>query len=310
MARLTTISKADLKGMNKTQLIDLIVDYQKYLQESGSLPTADEIKSSLTPLVKGISDSMEAQFQELQAQISDLKTKINETANSIADDEDDDQNGYTFVGSRRKSRRQFNDVVRQSDTSALNDERHESDVVIGRAPESGDDNIFIASICEKMGFNTKPSTTHRLGKPTAGNSNPRLLKVTFPTSFDARSFMAAFEAKRMDKDLNLPAIRLRSGKSKEELEVFRKSAKLAYNLNAEAKKAGRQHSESFSLRDNGDIWKFATNENGAWKRVTGWSPPPQPRQSTTTSTAPPASPVASALAAPGSSNTPPTPSVN
>ena len=85
--------------------------------------------------------------------------------------------------------------------------------------------------------------------------------------------MASFDAQRKDKNLNLPAIRLRSGKSKEELEAFRNNAKLVYNLNAEAKKAGRQDSESFSLRDNGAIWKFATNENGAWRRVTGWSPP-------------------------------------
>lgn len=276
MARLLTISVTDLNKMKKDQLIAFIVEYQKQVQATGPWHTVDQIKSTLTPLITEASDTMQAQFKDLQAQLTDLKAKMTDTACSISDDEDDDNNGFIFVGSKQKSRRkQFSELVGQSVSSALSDERHKCDVIVKNAPESTNDNAFISDVCAKIGFNIKPTSTQRLGKQgnaRANSDRPRLLKATFPSSFDARSFMASFEAKRKDEDISLPTIRLRSGKNKEELDAFRKSAKLAHNLNSESKKAGTHLSVSYSLRDNGDIWKFATNDRGAWKRVTEWHP--------------------------------------
>ena len=103
--------------------------------------------------------------------------------------------------------------------------------------------------------------------------------------------MASFDAKPMDTGANLPAIRFRSGKSKEELEEYRKSAKLTHQLNSEAKKAGSHRSFSYSLRDNGVIWKFVVNDNGAWKRVTDWLPAQQLPSSASTASVDTTAPV-------------------
>jgi hypothetical protein len=277
MARLLTISVTDMNKMKKEQLIAFITEYQKQVRETGPWHTTDQIKSSLAPVIKEATDSMQNQLRDLQNQMNDLKTKTSETANSFVEMTKDADDGFIPVGNKGKGRRKMSDVVRETVTSVFEDERHKCDVVIGRAPESDNDNAFITGICEKIAFNTKPTGTQRLSKK--GNNDARgrsrLLKVTFPSSFDARSFMAAFDAKRRDNEIDLPSIRLRSGKSKEELSAFRRSAKQAHQLNEEAKNAGIHPSESYSLRDNGEIWKFTKDDQGAWKRIADWHPAPQ-----------------------------------
>jgi hypothetical protein len=46
---------------------------------------------------------------------------------------------------------------------------------------------------------------------------------------------------------------------------------MTFNLNNEAKKAGTN--ASFSVRDSGEIWKFARNYEGIWTRDHQWSAP-------------------------------------
>ena len=110
-------------------------------------------------------------------QLTDLKTKVNETATCITEQSAGD-NDYAVGQEQKTHRKQFNDVVRQSVTSALNEERHKCDVVIGRATESGDDNAFIANVCHKMGFNTKPTGIQRLGKHNNTNTQSKLSHIS------------------------------------------------------------------------------------------------------------------------------------
>ena len=52
-----------------------------------------------------------------------------------------------------------------------------------------------------------------------------------------------------------------------------KSSKLAYKLNTQAREA--ELNETYSVRDDGSIWKFAKQEGSeSWKRVHDWIPPP------------------------------------
>ena len=157
----------------------------------------------------------------------------------------------------------FTDAMRQSVRSAMQEEQIKREVIITRAEDKGEDETIISKLCTDMGIHVKPSHLERMGKK---GERPRLLKATFPTAFDARVFMAKHEECRK-QDL-LPSIRMRSSKTKEQRTAFAERSKLAYNLNKEAK--DKELEESYSLRDNGQIWKFAKNESGIWRRVRDW----------------------------------------
>ena len=65
--------------------------------------------------------------------------------------------------------------------------------------------------------------------------------------------------------------RVRLGKTRAELSAYNSRKKVVFSLNTAAKEA--EASYSFSLRENGEIWKFQKNESGPWKRVKGWIAP-------------------------------------
>jgi hypothetical protein len=99
----------------------------------------------------------------------------------------------------------------------------------------------------------------------------RLLKVTFANSFDARSFLARPDERRKtgaDNDA-LMKLHMRSGRSKEEQVRYKRLKADTHKLNLDAKKDGLQ--VSFSVRDNGKIWKYVKDDSGRWERATDWS---------------------------------------
>ena len=79
------------------------------------------------------------------------------------------------------------------------------------------------------------------------------------------------QARRGNADL--PRLKLRSGKEKAEWEAFKKSAAMAFKLNEDARTKGED--VSYSIRDDGQIWKFARNDSDAWRRVADWVPEPE-----------------------------------
>jgi len=162
----------------------------------------------------------------------------------------------------------FADVVRQSVQSALQDERGKNDLVISRMDEQGDDEKRLADVCKTLECESKPAELHRLGSKKEGRT--RLLKVSFPTNFDARAFRASFNNRRKTHN-DLPNWRLRGHRTRSEQALFEKNSRTTFQLNSAAKEA--KLNESYSLRDDGSVWKFVKQENGKWKREKDWELP-------------------------------------
>ena len=72
----------------------------------------------------------------------------------------------------------------------------EKDVVIN-LPENKRDTDDVNDLCHKVAVKPSPST--RIGKPE--KDRPRPLKASFPTPFDARTFMAKLKAYKRDADV-------------------------------------------------------------------------------------------------------------
>lgn len=238
-------------------------------------PLLNQLVSIIKPLIADAVQELKSQLQTLKSEFASLQAKVTNEEVGLTvpnDDEGDGREGDTswnVVASRRK-KKSLPDMLRQSVQSALEEEKSKCEVIISRAVESGNDDAFISTLCTSMRSSTKPTHLVRLGKR---GSHPRLLKASFPSSFDARAFIAKYDEAKKDKNEELPNIRMRSSKSGEERAAFTKSSNLAYKLNAQAREA--KLNESYSVRDDGSIWKFAKDEgSGAWKRVRDWTPPP------------------------------------
>jgi hypothetical protein len=130
--------------------------------------------------------------------------------------------------------------------------------------KEGDDQHFLDDLCSKMNVASTTYDQMRIGRKSSERN--RLLKLTFSSNFDARKFIAKFDQLKSEKQ-ELPNIRMRLGKTKQERDAYAKSKVAAKKLNDESTDANC----SFSLRDNGSIWKFVKGGDGKWKRDQDWS---------------------------------------
>ena len=176
------------------------------------------------------------------------------------------EEGWTTVVGKTKSNK-FSDILKTTVASAFHEEKTKCDIIISKAVDDDKDKAFLADLCGKMEFTTIPQNPQRLGKK---GGHPRLLKASFPSAFDARSFIARYDELRRTNSDKIPTLRIRPNKPKEEREKFSKQSKLAYDLNCRAKENNTQ--ESYSLRDDGSIWKYALSTDNKWKRVSDWRP--------------------------------------
>eukprot|EP00914_Ancora_sagittata_P011463 GHVO01022286.1.p3 GENE.GHVO01022286.1~~GHVO01022286.1.p3 ORF type:complete len:121 (-),score=15.81 GHVO01022286.1:827-1189(-) len=103
--------------------------------------------------------------------------------------------------------------------------------------------------------------------PLLNYNDNRMMKVTFTSNFDARTFMSRFEANK-DKD-GVPSIFIRPYRTKEDQVKYKRYKKDVKDLNDAAKEAGDEC--SYSLRNNGAIWKFV-QVDGRWRRDENWNP--------------------------------------
>ena len=166
----------------------------------------------------------------------------------------------------------FSDVVKQSVKAAMRDEKAKSDVVVAKVEEKGNDLQVMSELCSKINFETKPIDVSRLGKKSEDRCRP--LKVSFGCRFEARTFCSRFnEAKSNKANKEIQNLRVHAWRGKEEHATYVKSRDIAFKLNEEARKAGRNDYESYSVRENGDMWKFTKDEHGKWNRVQDWEPP-------------------------------------
>ena len=133
--------------------------------------------------------------------------------------------------------------------SVIEEEKVKSDVIVSDFRDSNRDIADVEPLCTEVGFSSKPISVQRLGKSPIGKSTeqpvrPRLLKITFKTPFDARTFQAKVEEAKKSETLSQSTLRCRPGRTKEEQTKFTKLKSEIYKLNQSADTSV----ESFSLR--------------------------------------------------------------
>ena len=147
------------------------------------------------------------------------------------------------------------DAVTASMDAALEEERVKKEVVILKLPERNMDTLDVNELCK----NVKPENLIRLGKINERRSRP--LKVTFPSSFDARVFMSKIKEMR-ESNPDEFEIYCRPGRTRKQMALRRK----VFEMNQKA-----NGGESFSVRKNGDVWKYKKTDDGKWVREPEWT---------------------------------------
>ena len=214
--------------------------------------------------------ALKAEIKALKDEVASLKTEVKvlreQSNTSIAAPaataalcgKDGDEQSASFAA-----------VVRKSVQTAIKDEKCKTEVIISGAEEKGQDSTMVNELCEALNFQVRPLDVNRVGHKKTDSDRQRLLKVTFASPFEARSFRAKFEEKRKtDADL-IPKFRMRAGRNEEDQALFKRLNTEAHKLNAAAKGSGQN--ASFSVREHGVIWKFIKNDGGKWVHDQDWS---------------------------------------
>ena len=226
-----------------------------------TLAAVQDLISDLTKTMKDEIKMLRDEVASLKAELSIVNSKLS-SVNADSTAPSIDAPTFADVVSSTVA-----PLLRKSVQSALNEEQAKNEVIIGRAEENGNDQNAVMNLCQKLDFQSTPKEIKRLGKKTDDNHS-RLLKVSFAHQFDARTFCARFEEKRRAKD-DIPNWRVRISRTKEEQAAFIKKNNVVFKLNEDAKAA--KLNESYSLRNDGSVWKFVKQPDSSWKRDSEWS---------------------------------------
>ena len=239
----------------------------------------DELKSTLTKLVKQIkelkctsndhdSSGLVTILQEMRSETMDLKKQMVEMQKKMVSPDLSHALNPTPAEASGPMNQSLAEVVRETVKSAIDDEQAKSQLILSRISEDANAQQIVNELCDQINFSPKPTGMMRIGRKSPGRQ--RLLRVSFPSQFDARKFKSSFDAMKKD-NADSSNIRVRFNRTKEECKRWQKSSDIAYKLNKEAKDAGAAY--SFSVRENGDVWKFTKSDDGKWRRVKEWKPP-------------------------------------
>ena len=99
----------------------------------------------------------------------------------------------------------FAEMVKDSVKTAFRDEKCKREVIITSIEEKGNDEAVVAGLCDRFQLPNKPTEVMRIGskKKSSGegqenvatpstSKKQRLLKVSFPSPFDARAFYSRY----------------------------------------------------------------------------------------------------------------------
>jgi Cu/Zn superoxide dismutase len=257
LSEINTMKKEDLKNT----LLDLI-DYVKNAKKNDSvmLQILEEVKKGSNER-EGLKEEMtqlKSNNEVLLKELADVKSHLSALHLHQKPTMENDSSPLPF----------FADAVKKSVHTALQEDKARCDVIISKVEEKGKDESFAADLCSKISYDTKPIGVMRLGRKKEDTHHHRLLKLSFSTNFEARAFRSRFEEARKDKPNDLSEFRVRPGRNREDQAAFRKSAIVANTLNKEAKHEGDMC--SYSVRDNGSIWKFEKQADGKWVHISDW----------------------------------------
>ena len=213
--------------------------------------TLAAVKTLITEQTKTLVD----EIKSLRAEVASLRASL--------DSVQDTRPSPSDPGDGKRS---LAEVVKASVQSAMQEECVKKDIVLNLV-EQKRDLADMDNLCEKAQIVVKPSSITRLGKPKADHSRP--LKASFPTPFDARTFMAKVEAykKTAGDDNSLTKVKCRPCRTREEQSRYAALRNQVFKLNEMAKSGG---AESFSLRNNGEVWKFIKKDEN-WIRDAKWA---------------------------------------
>lgn len=272
---------SEVNAMNKPQLKDVVIEAL-----NADAPTdlhaaiavlINEVRKSQTETadlrqdilnLKAANEELQAttvsSVADLTAEITNLKTAMSSLKNEVLIP------AATTSNEQTNSPPTFADVIRKTLESSAENEQCKHELIISKAEETGDDEKFMGDLCTKLDFMPKPREFTRIGKKISARH--RLLKVSFPSHFDARKFKSSFEENNRNvstDDAALPNLRIRFNRTKDEHATFKRNSDVAFKLNKEAET--KKENFSFSVRDNGDLWKFQKEDSGKWRRVKEWS---------------------------------------
>lgn len=267
---------SEVNAMNKPQLKDVVMEAL-----NADAPTdlhaavavlINEVRKSQTESAELRQDilDLKATNEELQTKtlssVAELKAEIAELKTAMSSPRDE----ALTPAAQTNAPPTFADVIRKTLESSAENEQCKHELILSKAEETGDDGKFVSELCTKLDFMPKPREFTRIGKKIPARH--RLLKISFPSHFDARKFKSSFEEiKKNDSadDVALPNLRIRFNRTKEEHAAFKKNSDIAFKLNQGAKT--KKENCSFSVRDNGELWKFQKEDGGKWRRVKEWS---------------------------------------
>jgi hypothetical protein len=83
-------------------------------------------------------------------------------------------------------------------------------LILSNVTEDGDDDTFLQNMSTIIKSKSQPQGATRIGRKI--ESRPRLMKITFPTEFDARTFRSRFEEARQQSD-NPKKMRMRPSRT-------------------------------------------------------------------------------------------------
>lgn len=226
-----------------------------------------EFKNEIKALREEVS-SLRSELAAATATIEMTQTCVTQFTGTVPNTDSADADAATSDSESRIIAPAFSDVVSASVKTAFREEKSKSEVVIVQFPEKKKDTEELDALCSKINIPTRPSAIMRMGnKETA--KRPRPMKLTFSSPFDARAFMARVSECKKNGDEEVKDLRCRPCRSPDEQKRYVVLSARVHKLNQDALTKSEE-TASYSLRNNGEIWKFAKDENNKWKRVTDW----------------------------------------
>ena len=305
--RLSDISAKELRSLKKEELIKLIAgscgssspmnnvksDVLPTDKQDSNKPTAslafEDIKTSfqqclenaLAPIMQKIesleswAEKINRYLEKLDASCAESLSKVQEDINTVSHELNNVHKNFISPAQSNTMNAWNNVKTHQQENQLNNVKRHvQSDesgceVILSNLKEEGIDHDQVKKLCSEMKFD-HPKDIQRLGKRE--NNPSRLLKLSFNDSFTASAFRSRFEQCRVsEEDFSFCHIRVRASYPREVRVTMAKSKRTCYELNKRAKE--EKLAESYSVRRDGEIWRFCKALDGGWIRDREWKQP-------------------------------------
>ncbi|ELU00971.1 hypothetical protein CAPTEDRAFT_207145 [Capitella teleta] len=139
------------------------------------------------------------EIRSLRSEVTSLKTSLATLTEKSAQQSTQtvlSQSANNTDGSESLS---FANVMKNSVKGVLHEEKSKSEITIKGLEEKDSDANDVGLLCTTIQSTGKPTSVVRIGKKS--NDRPRLLKASFASSFDAKTFFTRVDATKGDNTL-------------------------------------------------------------------------------------------------------------